>query len=440
MSWPKRILAAVFAVTVVGIVVLSLRPKPPPPLKVDVTAVKRGPITRTVTAAGKLLASTEVKVSSNLSGDILELTVREGDAVRRGQLLARIDSQRYAAQVRQQEAARASASADLDLERVQLAKIEAEQKRIERLVASASASTAELERATADTQSERAKVQAVAQRLAQTDAALSEARHWLELCTINAPIDGIVTSRQKQVGERVRGSDFSEDVIVIVATLSNMEAKVEVGEHEVVYLHVGDKADIEIDAFPDKKWPAQVIEIARNATIKNPGTEAEVINFPVRLALTTPVTGALPGMSAQASISTETHDNALMVPVQAVTARLKTELTKEKGPVVADATPPTTSATDAQPGPKRDRKMQKVVFVTEGGVAKARQVEVGLANDTDIELTSGVNEGDLVVTGPYKVLARDLTDGRTVEVTEPPKKPTPAPAPAAAGTLAGEAR
>lgn len=439
MSWPKRILAAVFAAAVVGIVVLSLRPKPPPPLKVDVTAVKRGPITRTVTAAGKLLASTEVKVSSNLSGDLLELTVHEGDAVKRGQLLARIDSQRYAAQVRQQEAARASAAADLELERVQLAKIEAEQKRIERLVASASASPAELERATADTQSERAKVQAVAQRLAQTDAALSEARHWLELCTINAPIDGIVTSRQKQVGERVRGSDFSEDVIVIVATLSNMEAKVEVGEHEVVYLHVGDKADIEIDAFPDKKWPAQVIEIARNATIKNPGTEAEVINFPVRLALTTPVTGALPGMSAQASISTETHDNALMVPVQAVTARLKSELTKEKGAVVADATPPAESVTDAQPGPKRDRKMQKLVFVIERGVAKARQVEVGLANDTDIELTSGVNEGDLVVTGPYKVLARELTDERAVEVTEPPKKPA-APAPATAGTLAGEAR
>jgi HlyD family secretion protein len=438
MSWPKRIIAAVFAAAVVTVVFLSLRPKPPPPLKVDVTAVKRGPITRTVTAAGKLLASTEVKVSSNLSGDILELTVREGDAVKRGQLLARIDSQRYAAQVRQQEAARASAAADLDLERVQLSKIEAEQKRIERLVASASASTAELERATADTQSERAKVQAVAQRLAQTDAALSEARHWLELCTINAPIDGIVTSRQKQVGERVRGSDFSEDVIVIVATLSNMEAKVEVGEHEVVYLHVGDKAEIEIDAFPDKKWPAQVIEIARNATIKNPGTEAEVINFPVRLALTTPVTGALPGMSAQASVSTETHDNALMVPVQAVTARLKSELTKEKGAVVADATPPATSATDAQPGPKRDRKMQKLVFVTEAGVAKARQVEVGLANDTDIELTSGVNEGELVVTGPYKVLARDLTDGRTVEVQEPPKKP--APPPPATGPIAGEPR
>jgi HlyD family secretion protein len=124
--------------------------------------------------------------------------------------------------------------------------------------------------------------------------------------------------------------------------------------------------------------------------------------------------------------------------VQAVTARLKSELTKEKGAVVADATPPATSATDAQPGPKRDRKMQKLVFVTEAGVAKARQVEVGLANDTDIELTSGVNEGELVVTGPYKVLARDLTDGRTVEVQEPPKKP--APPPPATGPIAGEPR
>jgi HlyD family secretion protein len=427
MSWPKRVFAATFVLAIAAIVVLSLRPKAPPPLKVDAAKVRRSSITRTVTAAGKLEAATEVKVSSNLSGDLLELTVREGDAVKRGQLLARIDAQRYAAQVRQQEAARASAAADLELERVQLAKLTAEEERVKRLVASSSASTAELERAAADTAAQEARMQAARERLAQTEATLAEARHWLSLTTIYAPIDGIVTSRQKQVGERVRGSDFSEDVIVIIATLSNMEANVEMGEHEVVYLHQGDEAEIEIDAFPDQHWPARVVEIARNATIKNPGTEAEVITFPVRLALLTQVPNALPGMSAQATVSTETHDNALIVPVQAVTARSLDELAPSQGPAMAQASGPSPTASDAPPGPSRKKSMQKLVFVVAGGMARARPVELGLASESDIEITSGVNEGDTVVTGPYKVLSRELTDGRAVQVNEAPKAGGPAP-------------
>ncbi len=440
MSWTKRIVAAVFLLAVAGIVALSLKPKSAPPLEVDVAKVRRAPITRTVTAAGKLQAATEVKVSSNLSGDLLELTVREGDAVKRGQLLARIDSERYVAQVRQQEAARASAAADVELERVQVAKVEAEAQRVKKLVESSSSSEAELERALADAAGERARLQAAQQRLAQTDAALAEARHWYELTTIYSPIDGIVTSRQKQVGERVRGSDFSEDVIVIIGTLSSMEARVEVGEHEVVYLHMGDKAEIEIDAFPDQKWPAQVIEIARKATIKNQGTEAEVTTFPVRLALMVPVENALPGMSAQASIATETHPDALVVAVQAVAARKPEEVPAPKATAVAAADPPAVAASDASPGPARSRKMQKVVFAVDNGVARARPVEVGLANDTDIEITSGVAEGDSIVVGPYKALARDLADGRAIKVKEAPPAKTPPAPPAAPATAQGEAR
>lgn len=417
MSWPKRIFATLFILTIIGIVAFSLEPKQEPPLKVEVTQVRRAAISRSVIAAGKLLAATEVKVSSNLSGDLLALTVQEGDVVRRGQLLARIDSRRYAAQVRQQEAARASAAADLQLEKVQLERVEAELERVRRLVASASASEAELERAASDVESQKARMQAVQERLAQADAALSEARHFLSLTTIYAPIDGTVTSRQKQVGERVRGSDFSEDVILVIATLANMECKVEVGEHEVVYLHHADKAEIEIDALPDRRWPAQVVEIARNANIKNPGTEAEVTTFPVRLALLAPVSQALPGMSAQTTITTDTHEDALVLPIQAVTARPEAD-GKPEDAMVAQNAPAVDAATDAPPGPSPKRRMQKIVFVVKDGVAKAQPVEVGLANASDIEITAGVAEGDTVVTGPYRVLSRELADGKRVELAE----------------------
>jgi HlyD family secretion protein len=219
------------------------------------------------------------------------------------------------------------------------------------------------------------------------------------------------------VGERVRGSDFNEDPIVIIATLSNMEMKVEVGEHEVVYLHEGDPAEIEIDAFPDRKFPAQVIEIAKNATVKNAGTDAEVTTFPVRIALTVNVPGALPGMSGQATISTETRDQALIVPLPAVTVRTEKQLSAGKDPKDA---PPPAEATAAAKKISRE-PLQKVVFVIEDGKARVRRVETGLASENDIELVSGVKEGEVIVEGPYKLLSRELTDGKPVKADLPEK-------------------
>jgi HlyD family secretion protein len=423
MSWTKRIIAAVFVLAVVGIVAASLAPKKDPPVTVQTSAVRKGPITRKVAAAGKLQAATQVKLSSNLSGDLLDLPVREGDTIKKGQYIGRIDSRRYEAQLHQREAMEQSAKSELSLEEVNLAKLEADLKRVEKLVKADSASTAELERAVAERDGALARVQAAKDRVRNATASLSEARYLLSFTTLTAPIDGILTSRLKQVGERVRGSDFNEDPIVIIATLSSMEMKVEVGEHEVVYLHEGDPAEIEIDAFPDRKFPAQVIEIAKNATVKNAGTEAEVTTFPVRIALTVPVPGALPGMSGQSSISTETRDQALIVPLQAVTVRTEKQLAadkdKEKGPQdggVPEGSP-LQAAADAKKASREPQ--QKVVFTVEDGKARVRRVETGLASENDIELVSGVKEGEVIVEGPYKVVSRDLTDGKAVKEDKP---------------------
>jgi HlyD family secretion protein len=418
MSWPKRVGAVVFALAILAIVVASLRPSPEPPLGIQTATARKGPITRLVTAAGKLQAATEVKLSSNITGDLLSLTVKEGDRVAKGQVLGRIDSRRYAAQVAQQEAARASALADRQMQGVQASQLEQELARVEKLAATGNASPAELDVARSNLAAGRARAEAAQGRIDQADAALREARHFLSLTTLVAPIDGVVTNRVKQVGERVRGSDFSEDVILVIATLSQMEAKVEVGEHEVVFVKEGDPAEIEIDAFPDRKFPAQVVEVARNATVKNAGTEAEVTTFFVRLALTQPVAGALPGMSGQASISTDTRDGAIVVPIQAVTVRPERDLAAggKKSAAPGDQAPPPA----AGPGKKPRREpLHKIVFVVKDGVAKLRPVETGLASDTEIEIVSGVAEGEKVVEGPYRILSRDLGDGRRV-TEEPP--------------------
>ncbi len=420
MSWTKRIIAAVFVLAVVGILIASLMPKKEPPVTVQTSSVRKGPITRKVSAAGKLQAATQVKLSSNLSGDLLDLPVREGDTIKKGQYIGRIDSRRYEAQLHQREAMEQSARSDLAMEQVNLARLDADVKRVETLVKQDSASKAELEKIVAERDGAAARVQSAKDRIQNASASLAEARFLLSFTTLTAPIDGILTSRLKQVGERVRGSDFNEDPIVIIATLSSMEMKVEVGEHEVVHLHEGDPAEIEIDAFPDQRFPAQVIEIAKNATVKNAGTEAEVTTFPVRIALTVPVPGALPGMSGQATISTETHDQALIVPLQAVTVRTEKQLAagrekKDEAPPAPDAGGTAARKTTREP-------MQKVVFVVDDGKARVRRVETGLASENDIELVSGVKEGDVIVEGPYKLLSREMADGKPVKSDKPEKE------------------
>jgi HlyD family secretion protein len=439
MSWTKRIIAAVFVLAVVGILIASLMPKKDPPVTVQTSTVRKGPITRKVSAAGKLQAATQVKLSSNLSGDLLDLPVREGDTIKKGQYIGRIDSRRYEAQLHQREALEQSARSELSVEEVNLARLDADVKRVEVLVKQDSASKAELEKVVAERDGAAARVQSAKDRIKNASASLAEARFLLSFTTLTAPIDGILTSRLKQVGERVRGSDFNEDPIVIIATLSSMEMKVEVGEHEVVHLHEGDPAEIEIDAFPDRRFPAQVIEIAKNATVKNAGTDAEVTTFPVRIALTVPVPGALPGMSGQATISTETHEQALIVPLQAVSVRSEKQLAagkekKDEGP----ASEPAAGGTVARKA-TRD-PLQKVVFVVEDGKARVRRVETGLASENDIELVSGVKEGEVIVEGPYKLLSRELADGRPVKLDKASKEAQERKSPAGATEVSGDAK
>jgi HlyD family secretion protein len=413
MTWWKVLIATLLVLSVVGIAVGGLRDKPPPAVEVQVGAAKKAPITRTVTGAGKVQAATTVKLSSSLSGDLLELNVKEGDQVSRGQVLGRIDRRRFEAAVKQAQAAASAAKADVKAAQVAADRAAAELVRVTALVEKGMASKAEVEKTTADRDSALAQVAALNDRASQADGRLEEASSDLAKTTLYAPIDGTVIERSREVGERVRGSDFSEDVVMTIAALATMEVKIEVSEHEVVHLKVGQKSEVKVDALENQSFEGTVVEIAQKALIRNQGSEAETTSFPVTVALTARPVGVLPGMSSEVKIIAESRDAALVVPVQAVTVRPEKMLNDVPAQIEGKKLEV----------PKSAESFAKVVFVVDGdNKAHVRRVRTGISSDTDVEVLDGLKEGERVVEGPYRTLAKELKEGDRIEEVKPGEK------------------
>ena len=434
MTKGRWILAGLVVALVDFATVMGLRPKAPPPVEVTTSAAKKGTVTRVVTAAGHLQARETVKVSSNVTGDLLSLSVKEGDHVNRGQVLGQIDKRFYETQVTQFRGAVASARASIAQIEVAIEQDKRDVERMRRLTDERLASAAELDKLVTQLKMDEGRLAAQKELVAQNVGQLETALYNLSRATLTAPIDGTVLELSHKVGERIRGSDFSEDVVMLMGGLADMEVKAEVGEHEVVAIHVGDDTAVEIDAIPDKQFKGHVVAVGKNAQIKNPGTDAEVTTFFVRVGLDVPPESALPGMSSAVSISTATHDNVVMIPIQAVTSREAKKKEQKAAPregeiKVADATTTTgTSGTNGGYG-KDDPptkaatgkpKPVKVVFVVDkDGVTQMREVQTGIASRTDVEVLSGIAEGETVVDGPYRTLARELQEGQKVKPQKP---------------------
>ncbi len=413
MKLAKRIVAAVFVVGAVAIAAMSVRERPPPPLDVQVATAKKAPVTRTVAGAGKIQAATTVKLSSNITGDLLELSVKAGDRVAKGQVLGKIDKRRYEATMKQAFAAHTAALADAQASSVEVERSRAELARVDGLTQKGMASAAEKEKAQADFDAATARYAGMKERATQAAARLEEAQNDLSRTTLVAPIDGTVIEVPKEVGERVRGSELSEDVVMTIAALALMEVRIEVGEHEVVYLKEGQKADIQVDALENQTFTGTVTEIAQKALIRGAGTEQETTNFPVVVSLPVRPPGVLPGMSAEVRIATESRDDALVVPVQAVTVRPEKAL--------PDQTPVEGQSLKLARGAE---KMAKVVFVVDAeNKARIRRIRPGIASDTAVEIVEGLKEGEKIVEGPFRTLSRDLKDGDTVQEAKPGDKP-----------------
>jgi HlyD family secretion protein len=427
MTKGRWILAAIVVGVVGFATVQGLRPHPPPPLEVTTSPAKKGAVTRMVTAAGHLQARETVKVSSNVTGDLISLTVKEGDRVKLGQVLGQIDKRLGETQVVQYRGTVASARAAIGQIESSIQQDKRDLERLKRLVSERLASHSDLEKLQTQLDLDEGRLSGQRELVKQSQGQLDTALYNLSRATLTAPIDGTILELNHKVGERIRGSDFSEDVVLLMGGLTDMEVKAEVGEHEVVGIHVGDEAMVDIDAIADKQFKGRVAAVGKNAQIKNAGTDAEVTTFFVRVALDTPPEGALPGMSSAVSISTATHENVVMVPIQAVTSReakkkeqkappregemkvAQAQAAPAAGAVAAKDEPPTKAAT-GKPKPV------KVVFVVDkDGVAQMREVHTGIASRTDVEILDGVNEGETVVDGPYRTLARELQDAQKVK-------------------------
>ncbi len=428
MTKGRWVIAAIVVVLVGFATFQGLRPKPPPPVEVTTSVAKKGTVTRIVTAAGHLQARETVKVSSNVTGDLLSLSVNEGDHVKQGQVLGQIDKRFYETQVTQFRGAVASARAAIAQIDVAIGQDRRDLARVQKLADERLASAADLDKAVTQLKMDEGRLAAQKELVAQNVGQLESALYNLSRTTLTAPIEGTILELDHKVGERIRGSDFSEDVVMLRGGLSDMEVKAEVGEHEVVAVHVGDEAAVEIDALPDKQFKGHVVAVGKNAQIKNPGTDAEVTTFFVRVGLDVPPESALPGMSSAVSISTATHDNVVMVPIQAVTSREAKRKEEKAAPRegaigVADAATAVSSAGSSDPPTKvatGKPKPVKVVFVVDkDGAAQMREVQTGIASRTDVEILSGVHEGETVVDGPYRTLARELQEGQKVKPQKP---------------------
>jgi HlyD family secretion protein len=408
MTVRRWIVAVLVVLLVAGMAVASLRPKAEPPVDVQTAKAARMTVTRSVRSAGKLEPHQKVNVSSNITGVLLDLPVIIGSVVKKGQYLGQIETTRYAAVVQQTRARLQAAEADIVREEATLKRLRNVMGRIDKEGGNAF-NVGEREKAQTDVRVSQAQIESLRSQAASARAALRENQTALSWATLKAPVDGTVLSLNHRVGERIRGSDFSEDTVLVLGSMGSMDIKIEVGEHDVVYLKKGQRAKIEIDALPSLTVEGEVTDIGRDAVVKNAGTDNEVINYPVWVALIKPPATALSGMSGQVTVDTETHADVVAVPIQAVTVRPRE---------TPDGGAPTKAATG------REGKLEKVVFVLKDGKASRRRVTTGISSETHLEVTEGLQAGEEVVEGPYRVLARELKDGAAVKVdTGQPKKP-----------------
>ena len=413
----KRIifLAAVAVVIIVIVVVMANKNGTSKTSVQTILAEKQG-IIETVTATGRIEPSTKVKISADVAAKITFLAVNEGDWVEKGDLLVRLDQERYIAALEQSEASLRSIQAGAELARETVVKAEKDLERTETLVKRNLESEAVYDQMFSTVKIEKARYQSVLEQVEQAQAAVKQARDNYSKTTIYAPMAGTISVLNKEVGEIALGSQFQEDVIMIVSNLGEMEALVNVDENDIVNVSLGDSASIEIDALPDKIFKGIVSEIATRARISGMGSTDQKTEFEVKLAILDTVEQLRPGMTASSDIVIETRDSTLCVPIQCVTVRTPDQLkpkgdAKDKDSGLGDAH--ADSISEPKFTPDKDGFVT-IVFVIEDGIALAIQVETGIQSDTHIEVVTGLSAGDEIVSGSYRAISQDLGNNTPV--------------------------
>jgi HlyD family secretion protein len=405
------------------------------PIIVAVEKAQKRTIYEIITANGKIQPVKEVKISSDVSGEIVELNIKEGESLQKGQVLLKIKPDIYISAKDRAIAAVNTSKANLDNALARQDQSEAQFTRTklsyerntklwgQRTISQADwdASTAEYAMAKADVEAAKQNVKSAEFGVKSAEASLKEANERLIKTTIYTPIDGIVTKLNIENGERIAGTDLMAGTeIMRVADLNKMEVKVDVNENDIVRVKIGDTAIIEVDAYLDQKFKGLVTDIANSATISGQTSADQVTSFEVKIILLENSYKQLitkerlypfrPGMTANVDIQTQKKSNVLSIPIEAVTTRsdslLKKKDSEKNTQLVSKKTNQETS------------KVSEIVFVRIKSYARLKKVKTGIQDNNYIELTDGLNENDEVIISPFSAISRKLKDSTLIKVVE----------------------
>ncbi len=376
---------------------------------VSVEPVDRATIVQTVSAIGRLQPEYQVKISSEASGEIMYLGVRDGDTVRTGQLLVRIQPDILQTQVEQFTASAQASKLIIDANKAEVDRTEADLRRVSELYKKDFASREEFDRATAAFQSATSRYLSSKSDYIRSQGALKQTKATASRTTILSPMDGVVTTLAVQRGEKVVGTAQMQGTEILrISNLDVMNAWVDVDENDVALISLGDTVRVRVDALRDRTFNGIVYEIGNSARVSAQGTQEEVVNFQVRIRLLDRDAKMRPGMSCNVDIETETRRNVLAVPIQAVTVRQDAERKSDvqQGPILE------------RRGSRRDsaEKVQNIVWTTDGRTVRAANVETGISDQGKIEILKGVKQGDNVVVGPYQAVSKLLGPGSAIKV------------------------
>ena len=378
--------------------------------KIEVSAenVFRKEVVHYVTATGKIEPELEVTISPDVSGEIIELPVSEGQTVKKGDLLFKIQPDVYINQV-EQNRARLNLSRSQSLEtRARKLKAEDDFRKAALLYKDRLISDSDYLTAKTNAEATRAAYEASRFTISQNRSLLDQSLDQLEKTTVTSPISGTVIELNSKTGERVVGTgQFQGTDVLRIANLDSMQVEVEVNENDIVNVRRDDKVIVDVDAFGRKIFKGVVREISNAAITESEGTQEEITNFSVKIRILNHDRLLKPGMSATADIETERVPDALVVPIQSVTVRNGGASGGESRRENADVEVPT----------RRYRNDDRQgVFIVEGGKVRFRPVETGTTDNTHIVVLDGVGEGEQVVSGSYTAIARELQDGSRITV------------------------
>lgn len=387
-------------------------------IEIETAQVNTTTIVETVSATGKIQPEIEVKISSMVSGEIISLPVKEGQVVKRGDLLVKINPDLYTSSLNRTIAGLSGSKAGLTQADAQYKEAKSSYDRNKSLFEKGIISKSDWDKAVASFDVAKATKQSAYFNVQSASASVNEAKDNLGRTIIYAPADGTISMLNVELGERVLGTQqMTGTEILRVANLNNMEVEVDVNENDIVKIKVGDLANVEVDAYLKKQFKGVVTSISNSAS--SALTADQVTNFKVKVRIVKesyqdllvgkPLTYSpfRPGMTATVDIITKTKKNILAVPISSVVVKSDTSSTKEIKMVPTDE--------EKKVAPKSDKKFE-CVFVKVGDKAKIRVVKTGIQDDANIEVMSGLQKGDVVITGPYTTVSKDLNSGDKVSI------------------------